>query len=111
MTQPHPSAEPAWKATLDAARAVWRGRHDPLALERLRVLDAVEAHALARDAEAVRLADGVVDQVLLPGVPPVPLALRDVEALQAKRAARRGAAPLPAGSLFDEVSAHQPELF
>jgi hypothetical protein len=62
-------------------------------------------------AEPVTLADGPALQGVVPGVAPVPLQARQIEALQHKRAARRGAAPLPSGGLFDDVARAQQDLF
>jgi hypothetical protein len=62
-------------------------------------------------AEPVLLADGEALQGLLPGVEPIGQAARQIAAVQASRAARRGNAPLPAGSLFDEVARDQGDLF
>ncbi|HEY5409917.1 MAG TPA: hypothetical protein VIJ94_04235 [Caulobacteraceae bacterium] len=62
-------------------------------------------------AELVRLADGEATQALIPGVEPVSAAARDLAALQARKAARRGHAALPSGGLFDETARAQQELF
>lgn len=69
------------------------------------------AATLADVAEPVTLADGPALQGVVPGVAPVPLQARQIEALQHKRAARRGAAPLPSGGLFDDVARAQQDLF
>jgi hypothetical protein len=69
----------------------------------------MKADALA--SEPVTLADGPALQGVVPGVAPVPLQARQIEALQHKRAARRGAAPLPSGGLFDDVARAQQDLF
>lgn len=69
------------------------------------------AATLADAAEPVTLADGPALQGVVPGVAPVPLQARQIEALQHKRAARRGAAPLPSGGLFDDVARAQQDLF
>ena len=61
--------------------------------------------------EQVELADGLADQHLVPGVAPVPLAAREIDALQRQRAERRGDAPLPSGGLFDDVARAQQDLF
>lgn len=61
--------------------------------------------------EPVTLADGAADQSLVPGVAPVPLALRQVQAERERREQRHGHAPLPCGGLWDETSQRQQELF
>lgn len=61
--------------------------------------------------EAVILHDGPEAQHLVPGVAPVPLSLREVSCERARRAARRGDAPLPAGGLFDDTARLQQDLF
>lgn len=61
--------------------------------------------------ETVMLHDGAEDQHLVPGVAPVPLAARQIAQEAARRAARRGDAPLPSGGLWDETSRLQQDLF
>lgn len=61
--------------------------------------------------EPVILGDGPAAQLLVPGVAPVPLAHRQASALIATRNRRRGYAPLPSGSLWDDVSRSQQDLF
>lgn len=62
-------------------------------------------------AETVTLADGAADQSLIPGVAPVPLTARQLEAERNRRDTRHGHAPLPCGGLWDETSINQRELF
>ena len=61
--------------------------------------------------ETVRVVDELVDQALIPGVEPVRLASRDLDAERKRRDARRGHAEPPAGGLFDNVARAQTELF
>ncbi len=93
----------------DMARALHRD-HDPRCV--LVAQDAMPGSPeLIEDWEAVELADGPALQKLVAGVAPVPLAARQVEALQRQRAERRGDAPLPSGGLFDDVARAQQDLF
>jgi hypothetical protein len=62
-------------------------------------------------SERVQLLDGPADQCLVPGVAPVPLALRQCEAEAKRRQARRLGHTLPAGGLFDETARAQADLF
>ncbi len=61
--------------------------------------------------EPITLADGTHDQVLVPGVAPVAATARQIAQVQAQRITRRGAAPMPAGGLFDDVARSQVNLF
>ncbi|WP_303832325.1 hypothetical protein [Asticcacaulis taihuensis] len=61
--------------------------------------------------ETLILADGRHDQGLVPGVAAVPAQARDIAALEARKAARRGNASLPAGGLFDDTARNQLDLF
>jgi len=61
-------------------------------------------------SEVVQLHDGPEVQHLVPGVAPVPLALRQCEALARARSDRRGRAALPEGGLFDETDRAQGRL-
>ncbi len=61
--------------------------------------------------EPVRLADGEAAQALVAGVAPIALVTRDLAAHAARKAARRGAADLPAGGLFDTEARRQSDLF
>ncbi|MBX9708030.1 MAG: hypothetical protein K2X61_08885 [Caulobacteraceae bacterium] len=92
-----------------------RPAHQPLHRTPGEALEAARARmiaaTLADQAEPVTLADGPALQGVVPGVAPVPLQARQIEALQHKRAARRGSAPLPSGGLFDDVARAQQELF
>jgi hypothetical protein len=62
-------------------------------------------------SERVQLLDGEADQCLVPGVAPVPLALRQCEQEAKRRQARRLGHTLPAGGLFDETARAQADLF
>lgn len=62
-------------------------------------------------SEPLPLADGVADQTLIPGVAPVPLTTRQLEAERQRRDTRRTHAPLPCGGLWDETAQRQQELF
>lgn len=62
-------------------------------------------------AETVTLHDGPELQHLVPGVDPVSHALRQIAQETQRRAARRGASPLPSGGLFDDVARSQQDLF
>ena len=64
-----------------------------------------------RACETVMFHDGPEDQHLVPGVAPVPLAGRQIAQEAARRASRRGDAPLPSGGLWDENSRLQQDLF
>jgi hypothetical protein len=70
-----------------------------------------QARPAAAKVEQVTLADGPALQLLTPGVEPLGNHTRELAQLQARRNARRGAAPLPAGGLFDETARAQQELF
>lgn len=61
-------------------------------------------------AEPVKLADGPAQQILVPGIAPVSPLQAQFRAYEAKRAKKRGAAPLPAGGLFDTTSINQLSL-
>lgn len=61
-------------------------------------------------SEPLHLADGVADQLLVDGVAPLDQRADLVREIR-RRETRRGAAPLPAGGLFDETARHQQELF
>lgn len=61
--------------------------------------------------EWVTLHDGPEVQHLAPGVAPVPLTVRQLAQEAARRAGRRGDAPLPSGGLFDDVARAQGDLF
>jgi hypothetical protein len=89
----------------DLTETVCRPRHI------VRLILARNALLAAPDAETVRLADGEALQTLIPGVAAIRPAVREIAALEARRAARRGWEPLPSGSLFDEVAARQQDLF
>ena len=68
--------------------------------------------AMQRPAsEPVTLADGAADQSLIPGVAPVPLSARQLEAERQRREQRHGHAPLPCGGLWDETAQRQGSLF
>jgi hypothetical protein len=67
-------------------------------------------HELAA-SEPVTLADGAADQSLIPGVAPVALTARQVEAERKRRDMRRGHADLPCGGLWDETAHRQGSLF
>lgn len=69
------------------------------------------AEARAAMAETVTLHDGPELQHLVPGVAPVALQVRQLAQETQRRAARRGAAPLPLGGLFDETARLQQDLF
>ena len=72
----------------------------------------VEGQRFKRPAtERVHLLDGEADQCLVPGVAPVPLALRQCEQEAKRRQARRLGNTLPAGGLFDETARAQADLF
>ncbi len=62
-------------------------------------------------SEPVTLADGAADQSLIPGVAPVALSARQLDAERQRREQRHGHAPLPCGGLWDETSINQRELF
>lgn len=62
-------------------------------------------------SEPVTLADGAADQSLIPGVAPVPLSARQLEAERNRREQRQGHAPLPCGGLWDETAQRQGSLF
>jgi hypothetical protein len=62
-------------------------------------------------SEPVTLADGAADQSLIPGVAPVALATRQIEAETKRREARRGHAAMPCGGLWDETAINQGSLF
>ena len=62
-------------------------------------------------SETVTLADGRADQGLIPGVAAVPLTARQLAQERARREARRGAAGLPCGGLWDETAQRQGSLF
>lgn len=62
-------------------------------------------------SEPIRLAGEVVDQLLVAGVPPVPLVRRDLQAALTQRQAGRRHDELPAGGLFDDVARNQLEMF
>jgi hypothetical protein len=62
-------------------------------------------------SESVTLADGAADQSLIPGVAAVPLSARELAQERARREARRGAAGLPCGGLWDETAMNQGSLF
>ena len=62
-------------------------------------------------SEPVTLADGPASQSLVPGVAPVPLTARQIEAETKRREARRGSAGLPCGGLWDETAINQGSLF
>ena len=61
--------------------------------------------------EVIDLLDGPADQHLVPGVAPVSHRVRQIAQERQRRAARRGASPLPAGGLWDEVSIAQQDMF
>ena len=61
--------------------------------------------------EPVTLADGVADQVMIPGVAPVAFSARQIAQEAKRRAGRRGTAPLPSGGLFDDTARLQQDLF
>jgi hypothetical protein len=61
--------------------------------------------------ERETLAGVTVDQGLIPGVEAVGLAARQIAARRAQLDARRGAAPMREGGLFDTVSRDQLDLF
>jgi hypothetical protein len=65
----------------------------------------------ARQSEPVTLADGTADQSLIPGVAAIPLTARQLAQERARREARRGAAGLPCGGLWDETAQAQGSLF
>jgi hypothetical protein len=67
--------------------------------------------AMTPATERVQLLDGEADQCLVPGVAPVPLALRQCEQEAKRRQARRLGNTLPAGGLFDETARAQADLF
>lgn len=69
-----------------------------------------KGNALLPDSEPVRLADGVADQRLIPGVEPVSQAQRSIAAELRRRQAQRGAEPMR-GGLFDEQARSQGDLF
>ena len=103
-------------------RHTYGGHHASLELGKAAALTAWEAQGAGAEpapyvegpaaaVEPVRLADGLVDQVLLPGVEPVRLAARDLDAERQRREGRRGHAGPPAGGLFDHVARAQVELF
>lgn len=62
-------------------------------------------------SERVILADGPADQILVPGVDPVSVSARQISDLITSRGRRRGQAPLPSGSLWDDVGRSQQDLF
>jgi hypothetical protein len=62
-------------------------------------------------SESVTLADGAADQSLIPGVAAVPLTARQLAQERQRREARRGAAGLPCGGLWDETAMNQGSLF
>lgn len=62
-------------------------------------------------SEPVTLADGAADQSLIPGVAPVPLTARQLDAERRRREQRHGHAPLPCGGLWDETTINQGSLF
>jgi hypothetical protein len=64
-----------------------------------------------RKAETVILHDGPELQHLAPGVEPVSHVVSEIAREGARRLARRGDAPLPAGGLFDDVARNQMDLF
>jgi hypothetical protein len=79
-----------------------------------------DAEAVNPASESVTLADGVADQSLIPGVADqslipgvaaVPLTARQLAQERARREARRGAAGLPCGGLWDETAMNQGSLF
>jgi len=63
------------------------------------------------ETETVTLLDGPAAQHLVPGVAPVPNATRQIAQERARRAGRRGDAPLPCGGLWDDVARAQQDLF
>ena len=66
---------------------------------------------MAPITEIVRLSDGEAVQALVPGVEPVSLATRQMEALRRERADKRQNQPMQAGGLFDDVARAQQSLF
>jgi hypothetical protein len=70
-----------------------------------------DAEAVNPASETVTLADGAADQSLIPGVAAVPLTARELAQERARREARRGAAGLPCGGLWDETAINQGSLF
>jgi hypothetical protein len=77
--------------------AAWSMRHD--------------SEAVKPASESVTLADGAADQSLIPGVAAIPLTARQLAQERARREARRGAAGLPCGGLWDETAMNQGSLF
>jgi len=71
----------------------------------------IEGLHLKPASEPVTLADGAADQSLIPGVAPVPLSARQLEAERNRREQRHGHAPLPCGGLWDETAQRQGSLF
>lgn len=61
-------------------------------------------------SEPVKLANGVVDQLLVDGIAPLAHRAEILREIR-RRENARGAAPLPAGGLFDETARNQQELF
>lgn len=70
--------------------------------------DYAEARAIV---EPVTLHDGPELQHLVPGVAPVALQVRQLVQETQRRAARRGAAPLPSGGLWDDTARLQQDMF
>ena len=67
--------------------------------------------ASAPAVEPLSLANGIFDQLLMPGVAPIQPLRRELDALVAKRAHKRGMAPMPAGGLFAAPAPLQQNLF
>lgn len=98
----HLGIDPAQHSNAEIKAAIEEFFHQPEP-ERERVL--------AAKTEKARLANGVADQGLIPGVEPVSETARSIaERLRAKQA-RRGHAALPEGGLFDETAKAQQDLF
>lgn len=66
---------------------------------------------LAPQIERVNLADGAAVQGVIPGVGPVSPSARDLAAEAQRSATALGAAPPPAGGLFDEAARAQGDFF
>lgn len=62
-------------------------------------------------SERILLADGPAEQMLAPGVMPIPLTQRQLADERQRRDARRHNGALPCGGLFDETAKAQGSLF
>lgn len=61
--------------------------------------------------ERILLADGPAEQMLAPGVAPIPLSQRQLAAERQRRDTRRTHNALPCGGLWDETAQRQGSLF